>query len=166
MRAILPLGVGVALLGLAAGAFGGCVAGSSLDSGDGGVEAGSDAASSDGASSADGATNDAASSDGGATDSGLACGQLGGNYESAKACSTAADCTTVARGCYCGAQPVIGIAKSSAAVAQACESKAANQCALGCASFPGQVAEDGANNGDGGTIIVKCDLSKCHTVLQ
>ena len=153
---MLPLGLGLSVFGLTAGVLGGCVAGSSLDSGDGGVEGGSDAASGDGATTGDG----------GLADSGFTCGQLGGTYDSVKACATVADCTTVARGCHCGAQPVIGIAKSSASAAQACEAQAASQCALGCANLPGQVAEDGASDVDGGTITVKCDLGKCHTVVQ
>ena len=165
MRFTLPFGLALALLVLTATSFGGCVAGSSLDAGDGGPDG---STTNDGATSSDGAPNDGASSSDGAPsgDAGLACGQLGGSYESAKACATVSDCTTVARGCYCGAQPVIGIAKSSSSLAQACESKAASQCGLGCANFPGEVAEDGANNVDGGTITVLCDLGKCHTVLK
>jgi hypothetical protein len=148
------------LLVLTASAFGGCVSGSSLDTGDGGPEGGSDGAT------VDGATVDGATVDGSTADSGFVCGNLGGSYDGQKACTTVADCTTVARGCHCGAQPVIGIAKSFAAAAQSCETKAASQCALGCPNLPGHVAEDGANDVDGGTITVLCDTGKCHTVLQ
>jgi hypothetical protein len=83
-----------------------------------------------------------------------------------KACATVADCTTVAVGCYCGAQPVIGIAKSISALATACEAESAKTCARGCANSPGQVAEDGQNADDGGTIVVKCDMAQCHTVVE
>jgi len=83
-----------------------------------------------------------------------------------KACTTVADCTTVAIGCYCGAQPVIGIAKSISALATACELQSGMTCARGCANSPGQVAEDGQNAEDGGTIVVKCDANQCHTVVQ
>ncbi len=101
------------------------------------------------------------------SDSGLACGQLGGgDYANSKACTTANDCTTVARGCYCGAQPVIGIAKSFATAAQACEAKAGSECGLGCPNAPGHTAEDGKNDVDGGAIEVLCDVGKCHTVLR
>jgi hypothetical protein len=106
---------------------------------------------------------DASGGDGGG-DSGLTCTLLSNTYDTA--CGTASDCTTVARGCYCGAQPIIGIAKSAAAEAQACETKSQSQCGLGCANFPGHVAEDGNNDVDGGTIEVLCDASKCHTVLR
>jgi hypothetical protein len=167
MRFLLALGAGSMLLVLAASAFGGCVSGSSLDSGDGGLDGGSDGATVDGAS--DGATVDGGS-DGAmvdaSADSGFVCGSLGGSYDGQKACTTVADCTTVARGCHCGAQPIIGIAKSFSTVAEECETKAASQCALGCANFPGHVAEVGANDVDGGTITVLCDAGKCHTVLQ
>ena len=72
----------------------------------------------------------------------------------------------VSRGCHCGATTVIGIAKTAAAAAQACETNAAMNCGLGCANSPGRVAEDGKNDVDGGTIQVHCDMSTCHTVLQ
>ncbi len=119
----------------------------------------------DGSSNTDGAVegDDAATDGGAALDGALVCPAYD---DTGKACSTAGDCTTVARGCYCGGQPVIGISKSIGAAAAACESDAAAHCALGCANFPGQVAEDGKNNVDGGTITVLCDNMKCHTVLQ
>jgi len=34
---------------------------------------------------------------------------------------TAADCTLIAKECYCGAQPIIGIAKTAAPAAASCE---------------------------------------------
>jgi hypothetical protein len=39
-------------------------------------------------------------------------------------------------------------------------------CGLGCANFPGRVAEDGMNDADGGAIEVLCDANRCHTVLR
>ncbi len=136
--------------------------GTTTDLGGGGADGGVHA---DGSSNADGASDtDGAATDGAAgTDGALACPAYD---DTGKACSTAADCTTVARGCYCGGQPVIGISKSIGAAAAACESDAAAHCALGCANFPGQVAEDGKNTVDGGAITVLCDNMKCHTVLQ
>lgn len=83
-----------------------------------------------------------------------------------KACVSVADCATVALGCYCGSQPVVGVSKTLSDLANACEADAASQCELGCVSGPGQVAEDGNNNADGGTITVKCDTGKCHTVVE
>jgi hypothetical protein len=157
MRSALPLGAALALVVLGAAASGGCTGGSTLDSGDGGVEGGGpDRASGDSSST------DASSGDGSTWD-----GSSGCNYvDGMKRCNTVADCTLIAHACYCGAQPVIGIAKASESSAQVCESQARSHCALGCASFPGQVAEDGANNEDGGTITVLCDSGKCHTVLR
>ena len=86
--------------------------------------------------------------------------------DTGKACMTAADCGMVSKGCHCGAQPVIGVSKSILGDAIACEADAMAHCALGCPSMPGQIAEDGKNNQDGGTITVLCDMKKCHTVLQ
>jgi hypothetical protein len=149
---------GVALaIGAIGGVIAGCSAGIAPASGDGGAEASTtDGSTTDGSPLTDASNGDAA----------IACAQLGGLYENAKACQSANECTTVARGCYCGAQPVIGIAKTFATAAQACETTAASKCALGCANMPGQTAEDGKNDIDGGTIEVLCDLGKCHTVLQ
>jgi hypothetical protein len=65
------------------------------------------------------------------------------------------DCTTVAIGCYCGQQPVVGVAKTFGSAAAACEAKSAATCARGCANFPGQMAEDGRSSSDG-TITVHC----------
>jgi hypothetical protein len=71
-----------------------------------------------------------------------------------------------ARGCYCGQQPVIGVAKSAGAAAAACEKQAGENCGLGCANFPGQVAEDGKSPDDGGTLEVACTANKCVTVVR
>ena len=97
-------------------------------------------------------------------DSGGSCTLMGSTYD--KTCATVSDCTTVARGCYCGAQPIVGVAKSAAAAAQACESQAGAMCALCCANFPGRTAEDGKNDVDGGTVQVLCDGNRCHTVVK
>ena len=74
------------------------------------------------------------------------------------ACTTNADCTWVAQGCYCGAQPVVGVAVRYATSADACEVEAAQMCALGCANEPGAVAQDGTHVSDINTISVRCDL--------
>lgn len=58
-------------------------------------------------------------------------------------CSADADCATVTAGCYCGAQPVNGVAHKYATAAQGCEETAASACALGCANGPGMLAQDG-----------------------
>ncbi len=155
MRAFLPVALGAALtVGAMAVAAAGCTAGSSLPLGEGGV---TDGSSSDG-SGADGAATDSALADSG--NGGNACPGKGG-YD--KTCTTLADCDTVSLGCYCGAQPVIGVAKTARQAAQACEEQAAAQCALGCPNFPGQVTEDGTNL-DGGAAQALCDNGKCHTV--
>lgn len=110
------------------------------------------------ASSEDGTTNDAAA------DTGDGCVLMGGTYD--KTCTTAADCLMVSRGCFCGAQPIIGVAKSAQPAAQTCEHEAEKKCALGCANAPGHVGEDGQNDeGTGRNLEVRCDDNKCHTVL-
>jgi hypothetical protein len=79
------------------------------------------------------------------------------------ACENETDCTIVYRGCYCGAQPAIGVATAYGDVSAACEAKAAQECTLGCANAPGHLAQDGKNDVDGGTIKVRCDLSSATT---
>ena len=154
MRFILPLGLGVSFAACvisASALFGaGCSAGVASLSGEGGAT--------------DGSPDDAASSDGSSDGAPSSCKLMGTAYD--KTCKTVADCAALRRGCYCGAQPIIGIATSALAAAQACETQAASMCALGCANSPGGVAEDGKNNADGGTIQVMCDVGQCHTVLR
>lgn len=75
------------------------------------------------------------------------------------ACSSDADCATVAVGCYCGAQPVNGVARKYAAAAQACEEAAASTCALGCATELAVVAQDGNKAELGATLPARCDHS-------
>jgi hypothetical protein len=98
---------------------------------------------------------------------GFACPKFGQTYgAAAKACVATDDCTMVAIGCYCGSQPVVGVAKASAAAAKACEAAAAQSCALGCAVMDDTVAEDGKSPGDGGTIVARCDEGACHSVVE
>jgi hypothetical protein len=162
MRILLPLAVGVSLAIFPAAGCGGGFGTVGGDPDGGGSPEGSP--HEDGAT-ADGAVDDSAAiTDGSASDGDVACGIKGGTYD--KTCASASDCTTVARGCYCGAQPVVGIAKSAGAGAQACETKAGMDCPLGCANFPGHVAEDGQNDEDGGAIQVFCDNKQCHTAIR
>jgi hypothetical protein len=157
MRALISLGLASAVLVvLASASIYGCTSGVSSTTGDGGF----------GSSGGGGGGGSDAASDGpnvfeaGSSDSGASCGTY------SKKCTTVSDCTTVALGCFCGAQPVIGIAKSVAATASACEQTARAGCALGCPNAPGRTAEDNQNDIDGGTIKVLCDNAECHTVLQ
>jgi len=139
-------------------AFLGSVALLACDSGSASTSNGaSDDASADGggADAADASPNDATASD---------AGGCGGPYD--KTCLTADDCLMVALGCYCGAQPIIGVAKSAQPAAQACETDAGATCTRGCANAPGHVAEDGQNDeGTGRNLEVLCDAGMCHTVL-
>lgn len=82
-------------------------------------------------------------------------------------CSTDADCTTVAVGCHCGAQPVNGVARMYATAAQSCETAASNTCALGCPTEPRRVAQDGKKADIDATIPVRCDssIATCKTYL-
>lgn len=106
-------------------------------------------------------------SDGG-TDGGLSCtrppAQVAG-------CNTDDDCASVPRGCYCGARPVVGVARVYAAYATLCEGEAASTCRLGCAVSPGRVAEDGTVLDDGGVVSVRCEhgdaaLGACRTYVR
>jgi hypothetical protein len=75
------------------------------------------------------------------------------------ACATDTDCATVVIGCYCGAQPVNGVAHKYATTAQSCEDSAASTCTLGCATQTGMVAQDGNKVDVATTIAVRCDRS-------
>jgi hypothetical protein len=74
-------------------------------------------------------------------------------------CSVDTDCTTVAIGCYCGAQPVNGVARKYSATARNCEESAAGTCALGCATQPGLVAQDGTMVAADTALGAHCDHS-------
>lgn len=75
------------------------------------------------------------------------------------ACASDTDCATVVVGCYCGLQPVNGVAHKYATAAQACEDTAASTCALGCATQTGMVAQDGSKADVAATIAAHCDRS-------
>jgi hypothetical protein len=81
-------------------------------------------------------------------------------------CSVDADCGTVAIGCYCGAQPVNGVARKYAATAGSCEETAANTCALGCATQPKLVAQDGKMVNAGTVLGAHCDHSGATAVCK
>lgn len=74
-------------------------------------------------------------------------------------CAVDGDCTTVAIGCYCGAQPVNGVARKYAPTARSCEDTAASTCALGCATQPKLVVQDGAMADPGTLLAAHCDRS-------
>lgn len=83
-------------------------------------------------------------------------------------CTTDSECRALARGCFCGQQPVVGVATRWFASAVLCEDRAIRMCALGCPVSPGQVAQDGRSPADGGAIVVRCDRSdggvgRCRT---
>lgn len=91
-----------------------------------------------------------------------------GDYAS---CESDNDCATAAGGCYCGPQPVYGVSKTHVAAVAACEAEAAASCMLGCMNQPWQVADDGQENPDGGTIKVHCvpwdgGPKSCKTYLE
>ena len=72
-------------------------------------------------------------------------------------CSVDSDCTTVALGCHCGAQPVNGVARKYAQTAHGCEETAATTCALGCATQPGLMTQDGGKADLGTVLAARCD---------
>ncbi|TMQ11298.1 MAG: hypothetical protein E6J90_34835 [Deltaproteobacteria bacterium] len=81
-------------------------------------------------------------------------------------CSVDTDCMTVAIGCYCGAQPVNGVARKYAPTARNCEDAAASSCALGCATQPKLVAQDGAMVDPGTLLGAHCDHSGASAVCK
>ena len=81
-------------------------------------------------------------------------------------CSVDADCTTVAIGCYCGAQPVNGVARKYAVTAGSCEDTAANTCALGCATRAQVVVQDGTMVNPGTALGARCDHSGATAVCK
>ena len=82
-------------------------------------------------------------------------------------CSSDSDCTTYVDGCYCGAQPMNGVNVTHASAVSACEAGAAEHCALGCANFPGFIAEDGAMVDSAAMVAVHCEpaTSLCKTYV-
>jgi hypothetical protein len=75
------------------------------------------------------------------------------------ACATDADCATVEVGCYCGPQPVHGVAVKYAQAAQSCEDTAASACALGCPNELALQTQDGKKAALGTPVAVRCDHS-------
>jgi hypothetical protein len=73
------------------------------------------------------------------------------------ACATDADCATVEVGCYCGPQPVNGVAVKYAQAAQSCEDAAASACALGCLNELALTTQDGKKAALGTRVAVRCD---------
>ena len=82
-------------------------------------------------------------------------------------CVVDMDCTMVAGGCYCGAQPLDGVAVAHANAAQGCETEAASSCALGCANEPGFRAQDGKHADASAMIQVRCETATgtCKTYV-
>ena len=81
-------------------------------------------------------------------------------------CSADTDCATVAIGCYCGAQPVNGVARKYAATARGCEDNAASTCARGCATEAKVVTQDGTTVDPGTLIGSFCDRSGATPVCK
>lgn len=75
------------------------------------------------------------------------------------ACATDADCATVEVGCYCGPQPVNGVAVRYAHAAQSCEDTAASACALGCLNELKLQTQDGKKAALGAPVAARCDHS-------
>ena len=73
------------------------------------------------------------------------------------ACATDADCATVEVGCYCGPQPVNGVAVKYAQAAQSCQDAAASACALGCLNELMLQTQDGKKAALGTPVAARCD---------
>lgn len=85
-------------------------------------------------------------------------------------CLTDTDCAMVTVGCYCGSQPVNGVARKYAKTAQSCEDSAATTCALGCATTSGMITQDGTTVAAGATIGARCErptsaIGTCKTYV-
>jgi hypothetical protein len=86
------------------------------------------------------------------------------------ACTHDDDCGQVERGCYCGRQPVTGVAERYRIDAARCELEAARNCALGCPVQSGFVADDGRNIDNGGSLANRCErtdagVGRCRTYV-
>ncbi|HEY6178662.1 MAG TPA: hypothetical protein VIX73_29630 [Kofleriaceae bacterium] len=81
-------------------------------------------------------------------------------------CAIDGDCTTVAIGCYCGPQPVNGVARKYAVTARGCEDTAASTCALGCATQAKLIAQDGTMVNPGTFVAAFCDHSGAAPVCK
>lgn len=86
------------------------------------------------------------------------------------ACTHDDDCGQVERGCYCGRQPVTGVAERYRIDAARCELEAARNCALGCPVQFGFVADDGRNIDNGGSLANRCErtdagVGRCRTYV-
>ena len=73
------------------------------------------------------------------------------------ACIADGDCRPVLRQCYCGQQPVDGVAVTYSEAANGCEAMAGATCTLGCATFEGYTAQDGQSTNDATRIKVRCE---------
>ncbi|MFO0669447.1 MAG: hypothetical protein U0235_07465 [Polyangiaceae bacterium] len=120
-----------------------------------------DGASGDGGAAGDGAITDGpTASDGGTPDAAYPCsaggGPSGGVPLTYATCNSESECALVDLGCYCGGQPVVGVAKSFEAEAAACEATHAKTCALGCPVMDGFSTQDGKTPASRGVIKVRC----------
>ena len=79
------------------------------------------------------------------------------------ACANNDDCATVDVGCYCGSQPVIGVALKYATTAAMCQQAESDACTRGCVTVPGRQAQDGMMIPDGQPASVRCDLQGAMT---
>jgi hypothetical protein len=75
------------------------------------------------------------------------------------ACATDADCATVEVGCYCGPQPVNGVAVRYARAAQSCEDTAMTTCYLGCLNEFALRTQDDRKAPLGTPVAVRCSRS-------
>ena len=117
-----------------------------------------------------GGSSTATGENGGTTGTGGASSSSSGNscYDSsgtiattAKTCTLASDCRQVVQPTCCGAISEVGLAKSSS-----CTFPSLSCGNLGCASFTYQLAEDGNNTAQGGSIGLECVSGRCMTFVM
>ena len=100
---------------------------------------------------------------GGASSSGgVSCLDSSGTIATtAKTCTLASDCKQAVWPTCCGAISEVGLAKSSS-----CTFPPVSCGNLGCSGFTYQLAEDGNNTAQGGTIGLECVSGQCKTVVM
>jgi hypothetical protein len=74
-------------------------------------------------------------------------------------CTTDADCATVEVGCYCGPEPVNGVAVKYAQVARSCEQAARDACRLGCLNQLAVKTQDGQEGPLDAPVAARCSRS-------
>jgi hypothetical protein len=83
------------------------------------------------------------------------------------ACGSDEDCDFSKVGCYCGAQPMLGVSTSVKLLVDLCEQAHANSCAQECLQTPGFVTQSSSQIVQDATGVgVRCAGSLCITYVK